>query len=219
MEKINNSKAARDIKVCDFSTLHHLQTWKEKRANSKGLQKRNEPVYQSQQEGCTLEQCRYGWTFSKDKYFSRFSRLSDRQLLLYIWKSEYPCMTYGSRPHTADGESIFILLRNCIYGNNHQAKLQKCQFNSTSHFIDDPGMLNKRILVKEMEKIYPAKLVLDVENQDNNHAISVDIKVDVKEKIRKRIRKENVTSLRLPSFQICQEMYHLERHIEYIGHK
>ena len=42
-------------------------------------------------------------------------------------------------------------------------------------------MLNKDgIFVKEKEKIYPSKLMLGVENQDDNHAIAVDIEVDVK---------------------------------------
>ena len=53
------------------------------------------------------------------------------------------------------------------------------KFN-TSRFIDDLGMLNNDgILVKEREKIYPAELMLDVENQDDNHATFLDIEVDV----------------------------------------
>ena len=54
------------------------------------------------------------------------------------------------------------------------------KFNNTSRFIDDLGMLNNDgILVKEREKIYPAELLLDVENQDDNHATFLDIEVDV----------------------------------------
>ena len=54
------------------------------------------------------------------------------------------------------------------------------KFNNTSRFIDDIGILNNDgILVKEKEKIYPAELVLNVENQDDNHAIFLDIEVDV----------------------------------------
>ena len=54
------------------------------------------------------------------------------------------------------------------------------KFNNTSRFIDDIGILNNiGILVKEKEKIYPAELVLNVENQDDNHATFLDIEVDV----------------------------------------
>ena len=54
------------------------------------------------------------------------------------------------------------------------------KFNNKSRFIDDLGMLNNDgILVKEREKIYPAELVLNVENQDDNHATFLDIEVDV----------------------------------------
>ena len=62
--------------------------------------------------------------------------------------------------------------------NKDYCKAKK--FNNTSRFIDDHGTLNKDgILVKEKEKVYPAELVLDVENQDDNHATLLDIEVDV----------------------------------------
>ena len=54
------------------------------------------------------------------------------------------------------------------------------KFNNTSRFIDDLGMLNNDgILVTEKAKIYPVELVLDVENQDDNHATFLDIEVNV----------------------------------------
>ena len=54
------------------------------------------------------------------------------------------------------------------------------KFNNTSRFIDDIGILNNDgILVKGKEKIYPAELVLNVENQDDNHATFLDIEIDV----------------------------------------
>ena len=54
------------------------------------------------------------------------------------------------------------------------------KFNNTSRFIDDLGTLNNDgILVKEKEKIYPVELVLNVENQDDNHATFLDIEVGV----------------------------------------
>ena len=53
------------------------------------------------------------------------------------------------------------------------------KFNNTSRFIDDIGILNNDgILVKEKEKIYPAELVLNLENQDDNHATFLDIEVN-----------------------------------------
>ena len=38
---------------------------------------------------------------------------------------------------------------------------------------------NDGILVKEKEKIYPVELMLNVENQDDNHETFLDIEVDV----------------------------------------
>ena len=54
------------------------------------------------------------------------------------------------------------------------------KFNNTSRFIDDLGTLNNDgILVTEKAKIYPVDLVLNVENQDYNHATFLDIEVNV----------------------------------------
>ena len=59
------------------------------------------------------------------------------------------------------------------------------KFNNTSRFIDDVGILNNDgILVKEKENIYPAELVLNVENQDDNHATFLDIEVDVEDQFK-----------------------------------
>ena len=46
--------------------------------------------------------------------------------------------------------------------------------------VYDLGTLNNDgILVKEKEKIYPAELLLNVENQDDNHTTFLDVEVDV----------------------------------------
>ena len=66
MEKINNRNAARNIKVCDFTTLYTKipptdLNEKTKGSSTKGLQRRNEPIHHSQQEECTLGQ-QQRWT-------------------------------------------------------------------------------------------------------------------------------------------------------------
>ena len=54
------------------------------------------------------------------------------------------------------------------------------KFNNTSRFIDDLGTLNNDgILVTEKTTVYPVELVLNVENQDDNHATFLDIEVNV----------------------------------------
>ena len=57
------------------------------------------------------------------------------------------------------------------------------KFNNTSRFIDDLGTLNNDgILASEKERIYPVELVLNEENQDDNHATFLDIQVDIEGK-------------------------------------
>ena len=54
------------------------------------------------------------------------------------------------------------------------------KFNNTSRFIDDLGTLNNDgILVTQKAKIYLVELMLNVENQDDNHATFLDIEVNV----------------------------------------
>ena len=54
------------------------------------------------------------------------------------------------------------------------------KFNNTSRFIDDLGTLNNDgILVTEKAKIFPVELMLNVVNQDDNHATFLDIEVNV----------------------------------------
>ena len=93
------------------------------------------------------------------------------------------------------------------------------KFNNTSRSIDDLETLNNDgILVKERESIYPAKLILNVENQDDNQASFLDIEVGFSSR-RKHSTKEKFTSSRLSTIQIYQEMYHMEQHMVYIHHK
>ena len=62
----------------------------------------------------------------------------------------------------------------------NDAQSLKWHRRGTSRFIDDLGMLNNDgILVTEKAKIYPVELMLNVENQDDNHATFLDIEVNV----------------------------------------
>ena len=71
------------------------------------------------------------------------------------------------------------------------------------------------------EKIYPVALVLNVKNQDDNHATFLDIEVIVKE-INSRLEhkiKEKITSLRLSTIQIYLEIFLVEQDTVLIHHK
>ena len=88
------------------------------------------------------------------------------------------------------------------------------KFNNTSCFIDDLGMLNNDgILVKEKEQIYPVELVLNAENQDDNHATYLDVEVNVERNHfkKKHMIKEKITSLILLTIQIYQDVQQSRR--------
>ena len=88
------------------------------------------------------------------------------------------------------------------------------KFNNTSCFIDDLGMLNNDgIFVKEREKIYPAELVLNVENQDDNHATFLDIEVDVEgNQFKTKICDKRDRSIFLIIFEYCDISFKFHLH-------
>ena len=54
------------------------------------------------------------------------------------------------------------------------------RFNYTSRFIDDLGTLNNDgHLMKEKEKIYPAELVLNLENSEDSKATFLDMEISL----------------------------------------
>ena len=76
---------------------------------------------------------------------------------------------------------------------------------------------NDGILVTEKAKIYPVELMLNVENQDDNHATFLDIEGDQFKT--KHTIKEKITSLRLSTIQIYLVIFHMEQHTVFIHHK
>ena len=57
------------------------------------------------------------------------------------------------------------------------------KFNKTSRFIDDLGTLNNDGLLKvEAKNIYPEELVLNLENEEKNHATFLDLEVTLEDK-------------------------------------
>ena len=82
-------------------------------------------------------------------------------------------------------ENLYLYYYEAVYIETlaKQNYGQAMKFNNTSRFIDDLGTLNNDgILASEKERIYPVELVLNEENQDDNHATFLDIQVDIEGK-------------------------------------
>ena len=68
----------------------------------------------------------------------------------------------------------------------------------------------------EKAKIYPVELMLNVENQDDNHATFLDIEVNVEGdqfKTKTYDKRENY------KFEIYLVIFHMEQHTVFIHHK
>ena len=188
MEKINNRKAARNIKVCDFSTLYtkipptDLKE-KLKEVVTKAFKGGTNQFIRVSKKDAHWDNSRDGQTFSKEQIFLLIDLVIDNSFFRFgkkVFRQKIGI------PMGVDPAPQMANLYLYYYEAAFMEKLTKQdyskakKFNNTSRFIDDIGILNNDgILVKEKEKIYPAELVLNVENQDDNHATFLDIEVDV----------------------------------------
>ena len=188
MEKINNRKAARNLKVCDFSTLHtkipptDLKE-KLKEVVTKAFKGGTNQFIRVNKKDAHWDNSRDGQTFSKEQIFLLIDLVIDNSFFrfgkkVFRQKIGIP-MGIDPAPQMAN---LYLYYYEAAFMEKltKQDYSKAKKFNNTSRFIDDIGILNNDgILVKEKEKIYPAELVLNVENQDDNHATFLDIEVDV----------------------------------------
>ena len=188
MEKINNRKAARNIKVCDFSTLYtkipptDLKE-KLKEVVTKAFKGGTNQFIRVNKKDAHWDNSRDGQTFSKEQIFLLIDLVIDNSFFrlgkkFFRQKIGIP-MGVDPAPQMAN---LYLYYYEAAFMEKltKQDYSKAKKFNNTSRFIDDIGILNNDgILVKEKEKIYPVELVLNVENQNDNHATFLDIEVDV----------------------------------------
>ena len=188
MEKINNRKAARNIKVCDFSTLYtkipptDLKE-KLKEVVTKAFKGGTDQFIRVNKKDAHWDNSRDGQTFSKEQIFLLMDLVIDNSFFgfgkkVFRQKIGIPMGAYPA-PQMAN---LYLYYYEAAFmeklTKQDYSKAKKC--NNTSRFINDLGTLNNDgILVKEKEKIYPVELVLNVENRDDNHATFLDIEVDI----------------------------------------
>ena len=188
MEKINNRKAASNIKVCDFSTLYtkipptDLKE-KLKEVVTKAFKGGTNQFIRVNKKDAHWDNSRDGQTFSKEQIFLLIDLVIDNSFFrfgeqVFRQKIVIP-MGVDPAPQMAN---LYLYYYEAAFMKKltKQGYSKAKKFNNTSRFIDYIGILNNDgIPVKEKEKIYPAELVLNVENQDDNHATFLDIEVDV----------------------------------------
>ena len=122
MEKINYMKAARNIKICDLSTLYT------KIPPTLGPERKTEAVTKAFKGGTNqfvrVNKKDAHWDNSKDEQTSKeqifllIDLVIDNSFFRFGKKGLQTenRNTYGRRSCSADGESVFILLRSCIHG-------------------------------------------------------------------------------------------------------
>ena len=191
MEKISNRNAARNIKICDFSTLYtkipptDLKE-KLKEVVGKAFKGGTNQFIRVNKKDAHWDNCRDGQTFSKEHIFllidlvvdNSFFRFGDK---VFRQKIGIP-MGVDPAPQMAN---LYLYYYEAAYMETlaKQDYGKAMKFNNTSRFIDDLGTLNNDgILASEKERIYPVELVLNEENQDDNHATFLDIQVDIEGK-------------------------------------
>ena len=131
MEKITNRKAARNIKLCDFSTLYtkipptDLKE-KLKEVVTKAFKGGMNQFIRVNKKDAHWDNSKDGQTFSKEHIFLLIDLVIDNSFFRFGLQTEN-WNTYGRRSCSTDGKSIFILLRSCIHGKTHQARLQQGQ--------------------------------------------------------------------------------------------
>ena len=190
MQKINNRKAARNIKVCDFSTLYtkipptDLKE-KLKEVVTKAFKGGTNQYIRVNKKDAHWDNCREGQTFSKENIFLLIDLVIDNSFFRFgkkVFRQKIG-IPMGVDP-APQMENLYLYYYEAAYMETltKQDYSKAKKFNNTSRFIDDLGTLNNDgTLVKEKEIIYPVELVLNVENQDDNHATFLDIEVDVEE--------------------------------------
>ena len=188
MEKINNRKADRNIKVCDFSTLYtkipptDLKE-KLKEVVTKAFKGATNQFIRVNKKDAHWDNSKDGQTFSKEQIFLLIDLVIDNSFFrfgnkVFRQKIGIP-MGVDPAPQMAN---LYLYYYEAAFmeklTKQNYSKANK--FNNTSRFIDDLGTLNNDgILVTEKAKIYPVELMLNVENQDDNHATFLDIEVNV----------------------------------------
>ena len=187
MEKINNRKAARNIKVCDFSTLYTkiLPTdlkEKLKEVVTKAFKGGTNQFIRVNKKDAHWDNSKDGQTFSKEQIFLLIDLVIDNSFRfgnkVFRQKIGIP-MGVDPAPQMAN---LYLYYYEAAFMEKltKQDYSKAKKFNNTSPFIDDLGTLNNDgILVTEKAKIYPVELMLNVENQDDNHATFLDIEVNV----------------------------------------
>ena len=186
--KDQQQESSKKHKVCDFSTLYtkipptDLKE-KLKEVVTKAFKGGTNQFIRVNKKDAHWDNSRDGQTFSKEQIFLLIDLVIDNSFFrfgkkVFRQKIGIP-MGVDPAPQMAN---LYLYYYKAAFmeklAKQDYSKAKK--FINTSRFIDDIGILNNDgILVKEKEKIYPAELVLNVENQDDNHATFLDIEVDV----------------------------------------
>ena len=187
MEKINNRKAARNIKVCDFSTLYTKMPptdlkEKLKEVVTKAFKGGMNQFIRVNKKNAHWDNSKDGQTFIKEQIFLLIDLVIDNSFrfgnMVFRQKIGIP-MAVDPAPQMAN---LYLYYYEAAFTEKltKQDYSKAKKFNNTSRFIDDLGTLhNDGILVTEKAKIYPVELVLNVENQDDHHATFLNIEVNV----------------------------------------
>ena len=188
IEKINNRKAARNIKVCDFSTLYTKipptdPKEKLKEVVTKAFKGGTNQSIRVNKKDAHWDNSKDGQTFSKVQIFLLIDTVIDNSFFRFdnkVFRQKIG-IHMGVDPAPQMANLYLYYYEAAFMGKLTKQDYSKAKkFNNTCRFIDDLGTLNNDgILVTENAKICPVELMLNVGNQYDNHATFLDIEVNV----------------------------------------
>ena len=190
LEQVNRRNAARNIQMCDFSTLYTG-------INQEDLKEKLKLTADTAFKGGSNQYIRVGkqakwysgngfsnnYILDKNRVYKLIDFVVDNSVFrlgnkVYRQKIGIP-MGIDPAPQMANLYLYFYefqymkLLTEEDYG-------KAIKFNKTRRFIDDVGSINNDgLLVQEKERIYPEELALNVENSNDQTGTFLDISISV----------------------------------------
>ena len=190
IERVNRRNAARNVKMCDFSTLYTG-------INQEDLKEKLKLTADTAFKGGTNQYIRVGkearW-YSGKGTSSDYILDKDRVHKLIDFVVDNSVFRLGNKvyrqiigiPMGIDPAPQMANLYLYFYESQFMKMLTEedygkaIKFNKTRRFIDDVGSINNDgLLVKEKGRIYPKELVLNEENADDKKGTFLDISITV----------------------------------------
>ena len=190
IERVNRRNAARNIKMCDFSTLYTG-------INQEDLKDKLKLTADTAFKGGTNQFIRVGrqarwysgkgttsdYVLDKERVYKLIDFVVDNSVFrlgnnVYRQKIGIP-MGIDPAPQMAN---LYLYFYEAQYMKmmTEEDYGKAIKFNKTKRFIDDVGSINNDgLLVKDKERIYPKELVLNEENINDKRGTFLDLSITV----------------------------------------